>query len=313
MFPSFIKPSENLIWLIGIVVTIYSDMDKHLLRPRELCIEPGALDAGRIFAFYLRTVEDFNDSLRELRRDGDPEVKKKRIIINCLTPRVYPCVKEAADYADVVRILKSLYVKQKNDVYARHLLVSRRQLQGEIMCEYLQVLKTLAKDCTSSDVTAATYREEVTRDAFINGLSSAYIRLRLLEKVEITLVQAFELAQSLDRAQRQGLFEGQPSTQPLSSAAFVRQRVFHGKRPTVSSNCQSDSDQTRSPPSTCPSTVVAQRRVSKKTMKTSGKRCFFVMDNFTRDTLALLVMQPVSFWQTRAFRTCVSIENVIRV
>jgi len=180
-------------------VTIYStkkEMDKQLLRPRELCVEPGAPDACRVFAFWLRTVEDFIDSLRELRRDGDPDINRKRIIINCLSPSVNPCVEDAADYEDVVRILKSLYVKQKNNVYARHLLVSRRQLQGETLPEYLQVLKSLAKGCTFSEVTAATYREELTRGAFINGLSSASIRRRLLERAEITLVQAFELAES---------------------------------------------------------------------------------------------------------------------
>jgi len=151
-------------------------MDKQLLRPRELCVEPGAPDAGRIFAFWLRTVEDFIHSLRELRRVGDPEVNRKRIIINCLSPSVYPCVEDAADYEDVVRILKSFYVKQKNNVYARHLLVSRHQLQGETLSEYLHVLKTLAKDCTFFEVTAATYREELARDTFINGLSSASTR-----------------------------------------------------------------------------------------------------------------------------------------
>ena len=61
----------------------------------------------------------------------------------------YPCVVDAADYEDEVRILKSLDVKQKNTVYARHLLVSRHQLQGETLPEYLQVLKSLAKDCTN--------------------------------------------------------------------------------------------------------------------------------------------------------------------
>jgi len=151
-------------------------MDKQLLRPRELCVEPRAPDAGRVFAFWLRTVEDFIDSVRELRRDGEPEVNRKRIIINCLSPSVYPCVEDAADCEDVVRILKSLYVKQKNNVYARHLLVSGHQLRGETLPEYLQVLKSLAKDCTFSEVTAVTYREELTRVAFINGLSSASIR-----------------------------------------------------------------------------------------------------------------------------------------
>jgi len=132
-------------------------MDKHLLRPRELCVEPGAPDTDRIFAFWLRTIEDFIDSLQELCRDGDPEVNKQRIIINYLSPSVYPCVEDASVYADVVRILMSLYVKQKNNVYARHLLVSRHQLQGETICEYLQVPKSLEKDCTFS-VTIVTYR-----------------------------------------------------------------------------------------------------------------------------------------------------------
>jgi len=36
--------------------------------------------------------------------------------------------------------------------------------------------KNSCKDCTFSAVTAATYREELTRDALINGLSSASIR-----------------------------------------------------------------------------------------------------------------------------------------
>ena len=84
---SWIKPSVRFCSSLGSVMTIYStkkEMDKQLLRPRELCVELGAPDAGCIFAFWLRAVEDFIDSLRELRRDGDPEVNRKHIIINCL-------------------------------------------------------------------------------------------------------------------------------------------------------------------------------------------------------------------------------------
>ena len=91
-------------------------MDKQLPRSRELCVEPGAPDAGRVFAVWLRTVEDFIDSLRDLCRDGDPEVNRKRITINCLSPSVYPCVEDAADYEDVVRILKSLRQTEKQCV-----------------------------------------------------------------------------------------------------------------------------------------------------------------------------------------------------
>ena len=76
-----------------------------------------------MFNFWLRTVEDFISTLQELRRDDDPEVNEKRIIINCLSPVVYPHVEEAETYDMIVQILKALYVKKKNNVYARHLLV----------------------------------------------------------------------------------------------------------------------------------------------------------------------------------------------
>jgi len=153
----------------------------------------------------------------------------------------------------------------------------------------LQVLKTPAKDCTFSEVTAARYRDEFTRDAFVNGLSSASIRQRLLERAEITLVQAFELAESLDRAQRQALSVGQSPSLLLFSTTFDPQRDVRGERSKVSFSYPTDCNMNHSPPS-CPSTAVVQRRVNKEVVKKSGKRCFFVVVNFIRDILVLLVM-----------------------
>ena len=54
-------------------------MDKQLLCPRELHIEPEQPDAASVLNFWLRTVEDFISTVQELRREDDPEVNKKRI------------------------------------------------------------------------------------------------------------------------------------------------------------------------------------------------------------------------------------------
>ena len=54
-------------------------------------------------------------------------------------------------------------------------------------------------------MSANAYREELTRDSFINGLASSSIRQRLLTNDDLTLVQASELADSLDHAQRQAI------------------------------------------------------------------------------------------------------------
>ena len=52
-------------------------------------------------------------------------------------------------------------------------------------------------------VTAEQYRWELVHDAFINGLASAAVQQRLLERDDLSLEAAFELAYSLERAQQQ--------------------------------------------------------------------------------------------------------------
>ena len=69
------------------------------------------------------------------------------------------------------------------------------------MDQFLQRLKTLAKDCNFRPVTADQYREELIRDAFISGLESNLIRQRLLEQRILDLQTAFDQARSLELAQ----------------------------------------------------------------------------------------------------------------
>jgi len=194
-------------------------MEKLVLRPKELSVQPEAPEASRVFSFWLRTFEDFIASLRDYRKEGEPEINKKIIIISCLSPDVFPYVEEAVDYERIVEALKSVYVKKKNNAYARHLLVSRRQAPTESISEFLQALKGVAKECSFDDVSAAVYREELTRDSFINNLSSSSIRQRLLEKDNLTLVQAYELADSLDRAQRQSQHMNQVVGHTMTAAS----------------------------------------------------------------------------------------------
>jgi len=85
-----------------------SGMERQLLRPKELSVEPEAPDAARVFAFWLRTVEDFLSSLREFRAEEDPQVNAQRIIVGCLSPAIFPYVEDAVSYDEIVGILKTV-------------------------------------------------------------------------------------------------------------------------------------------------------------------------------------------------------------
>ncbi|XP_078495354.1 uncharacterized protein LOC144750187 [Ciona intestinalis] len=204
-------------------------MDQKILRPKELSVEPSSVDAAKVFKFWLRTVEDFISSLSES-QSSSSAINKKRIVISCLSPDVYPYVEEAESYEEIIRTLRSVYIKKKNNIYSRYLLLSRQQSPEESIPEYIQELKSLSRQCEFTAVEANQYREELTRDAFINGLSSSVIRQRLLEVDSLDLMKAFELADSLDRAQKYSTSMGRNAAPTPSFAASAPQHQHEPKR-----------------------------------------------------------------------------------
>lgn len=183
-------------------------MDKVLqvLRPERLDLDPCIADAA---ARYKHWKQNFLNFLTEMEAtvaaqgENARPVNKLSLICNLLSYTVFAHVEDCITYESVVEELDKLFIKPKSDVYARYQLSTRSQQSGESLTAFLLTLKILAKDCTFQAVTADQYREELTRDAFINGLLSPAIRLRLLENQNLTLKTAFEKASMLETAQKQ--------------------------------------------------------------------------------------------------------------
>ena len=100
-------------------------------------------------------------------------------------------------------MLDQTFLKQKNATYAKHLLLTREQKPGESIAEYSRELKSLAKDCDWRAVSAQELQSELTRDAFITGITSSFIKQRLLEEDALTLDDAISKAEILEKAQNQ--------------------------------------------------------------------------------------------------------------
>lgn len=168
-------------------------MDK-VLKPDRFDVSPNITDAAKRWRHLLMTFDNFRAVLP---KEGMNELQ---VLINYVSLDVYDLFYEANSYEEAITALKSLYVKTPKEVFARHSLATRKQFSGETLDEYLQALKTLSKDCNFRQATAAQYRDEAIRDAFISGLSSSNIRQRLLENKILDLQTAFDQARALDTA-----------------------------------------------------------------------------------------------------------------
>ena len=178
-------------------------MEKYL-KPERLELDPSkpeAADTGRywkiIFNIFLEAVCETQQPTSMTDR------LKLKLLINLLFPAIFKHISDIHDYSTAVNALEEIFVKPKNSVFCKHLLATRRQQTDEIVDQYLQSLKRLAKDCDFQAVTATQARDEYIRDAFINGITSNHIKQRLLENKTLDLNTAYDQVLTLEMAQRQ--------------------------------------------------------------------------------------------------------------
>jgi len=75
------------------------------------------------------------------------DLDKLSILANYVSPSIFQHIEECTDYEAAVEILQALFVKPRNKIFARHVLATRCQQPHETLDEFLQALKTLARDC----------------------------------------------------------------------------------------------------------------------------------------------------------------------
>ena len=107
-------------------------MDK-LLKPKDLDVLPTDSNAASVFKYWIATFESFLQAVETVQAAIGPSegVNRRGLLVNFLTPSVYQYIEDCETYEAAVAELKRVYVKTKNNVFARHLLATRRQLPGE--------------------------------------------------------------------------------------------------------------------------------------------------------------------------------------
>lgn len=219
-------------------------------------IESSTTNTAYLWSHWSRTFINFLEATKVTE-----DKEKLNILINFVSPAVFEHINECKTYEEAIDVLKNLYIKPQNEIFARHSLSLRKQEVGESIDQYLQILKQMSKDCNFKAVSADQNREDFIRDSFIAGLNSSHIRQRLLEQSTLTLSQTFDSARALEMAQRHSESYLTPFT---SHANAVTSRNLESESQSYSTRSENDSTiaatlpkcyfcgQSRHPRSNCP-------------------------------------------------------------
>ena len=176
-----------------------------LLRPTRLDVDPNSPTAAKEWKHWHRTFSNFIEEC------GENAPDKFRTLTNYVSSDVFEYIEDCTTFESAIAALQKLYVKTPNEIFARHILTTRRQHSGETLDEYLCELRKLSKDCNFKAVSAEVNCNDSIRDSFINGIQSTLIRQRLLENKTLNLDEAYNQAYTLDLAQRNAEVYSAPS------------------------------------------------------------------------------------------------------
>ena len=150
------------------------------LQPEKLTIDPFSTHlAEEEWKFWLKTFTNFVEALPR----GENTVDKLKVLTAHLSAPIYKLTSEETTYESTITALQNLFVKPRNEIYARHMLATAKQDAGESVDEFILRINKLSQNCDFTAVSAQEYKDDMKRDSFINGLSSNFIRQRLLENI----------------------------------------------------------------------------------------------------------------------------------
>jgi len=166
------------------------------LQPEKLSIDPNSTLAEDEWNFWFKTFTNFVEAMPR----GENAVDKLSVLTAYLTAPIYKLISKEATYEGAIAHLERLFVKPKNEIYARYMLAVARQSNNESIDAFVLRLNKLCQNCDFSSVDAQKYQDDMKRDSFISGISSSFIRQRLLENQTLSFAEAYEKARSFELA-----------------------------------------------------------------------------------------------------------------
>ena len=113
-------------------------MDKYL-RPKRFDCDPSSTGADKEWKHLFKTFETFLVAI-------DPHKPNKFVTLtNYIAPDINDYTAHCDSNNSAIHTLKALHQKPLKEIYARHVLATRKQEDGKTLNRYLQALKRLSK------------------------------------------------------------------------------------------------------------------------------------------------------------------------
>nr|XP_045611481.1 uncharacterized protein LOC123766425 [Procambarus clarkii] len=114
---------------------------ERLLRPERFATDPNATNAAQEWRHWLKTFQNFTLAVEE----NTPTVDKLRLLINYVAPRVFDYIADCTTYDAAEKSLTELFVKPKNEVFARQRLLENKTLDLQSAFDQARTLETAQK------------------------------------------------------------------------------------------------------------------------------------------------------------------------
>ena len=129
-------------------------MDK-VLKPDRLDLDPNSNVDSKFSSEYKHWKATFANFLTTL-TEANSEEKKYQVLINHVRSDIYDKISDQTQYTASLAVLDQLFIKEKNETFARHRLLTRFQKEGETLSQYMYALENLAKDCYKFEAVTAS-------------------------------------------------------------------------------------------------------------------------------------------------------------
>ncbi|KAK7104470.1 hypothetical protein V1264_019182 [Littorina saxatilis] len=136
-------------------------------------------------------------------RGETPDEQKKALLLHTAGMEVQDVFETVPDsenknYTQTLEALDEKFAPQMNESYERHVFRSMSQEESETVDQFITRLRQQAKNCGFDDKL-----DENVRDQVIHGCKSSKLRVKLLEKKELTLKTLADTARAHEAAQKQ--------------------------------------------------------------------------------------------------------------